>query len=114
MLRRFQAAVGSEIFRTLSLQDACGISPLGANCATVTQLLEIDCREVWRELVNYTEGDLSPEMRDRITRHLQSCPHCRAVYDGSRNIVRLLGDKNVFELPQGFSQRLYERLSSGT
>ncbi len=77
-----------------------------------TQLLEIDCQEVWRELVNYMEGDLTSEMRDRIERHLQGCPHCRAVYDGSRNIVRLLGNKDVFELPRGFSRRLYERLSS--
>jgi anti-sigma factor (TIGR02949 family) len=81
-------------------------------CATVTQLLEIECRDVWRELVNYTEGDLTPEMRDRIERHLQGCSHCRAVYDGSQNIVRLLGGKNVFDLPRGFSQRLYDRLSS--
>ncbi len=84
----------------------------GAACATVTQLEEIDCREVWRELVNRTEGDLTPEMRDRVERHLQSCPQCRAVYDGSRNIVQLLGDKTIFELPRGFSQRLYKRLSS--
>ncbi len=75
--------------------------------------IEIDCHEVWRELVNYMEGDLTPEMRDRITRHLQRCSHCTAVYDGSRNVVRLLGDKNAFELPTGFSRRLYERLSSG-
>jgi predicted anti-sigma-YlaC factor YlaD len=79
----------------------------------VTQPLEIDCRRVWRELVNYTEGDLTPEMRDRIARHLPNCLHCRAVYHGSRNIVRLLDDKNAFELPRGFSRRLYERLSSG-
>ena len=78
----------------------------------MTQPLEIDCREVWRELVNYTEGDLTAEMRDRIERHLQGCPHCRAVYDGSQNVVRLLGGKNVFELPRGFSQRLYQRLSN--
>ncbi len=79
----------------------------------MTQRLEIDCREVWKELVNYTEGDITPEVRDRIEHHLQSCRRCRAVYDGSRNIVRLLGDKNAFELPPSFSRRLYERLSSG-
>lgn len=76
-----------------------------------TQHLEIDCKEVWRELVNYTEGDLTPEMRDRIELHLLNCPHCRAVYDGSQNIVRLLGGNSVFELPRGFSRRLHERLS---
>jgi len=78
----------------------------------VTGLFEIDCQQVWGELVDYTEGDLTPEMRDGITRYLQGCPDCRAVYDGSRNVVRLLGDKNAFELPQGFSRRLYRRFMS--
>jgi hypothetical protein len=32
------------------------------------------------------------------------------VDDGVRNIVRLLGDEEVIELPEGFSQRLYNRL----
>jgi hypothetical protein len=27
-----------------------------------------------------------------------------------RNVVRLLGDEKVIELPQGFSQRLYKRM----
>lgn len=73
------------------------------------QLAEIDCRDVWKELVNYMEGDLTPEMRERISLHLRGCSHCRAVYDGSYNVVRLLGEKSIIELPQGFSQRLYSR-----
>ena len=76
------------------------------------QLVEIDCREVWKEISNYIEGDLTPEIRERVDRHLRECPHCRAVYDGSRNVVRLLGGRNVLELPTGFSQRLHRRLSA--
>ena len=34
-------------------------------------------------------------------------------YDGLRNIVRLLGDEEVIELPEGFSQRLYQTTASG-
>jgi len=45
-----------------------------------------------------------------IGEHLRTCDHCRAVYEGLRNIVRLLGDEEVIELPEGFSQRLYNRL----
>ena len=37
------------------------------------QLVEIDCREVWKEITNYIEGDLTPEMRERIDRHLKEC-----------------------------------------
>lgn len=74
------------------------------------QFVEIDCREVWRELVNYMDGDLAPELRGRIARHLESCKHCTAIYDGTRNIVQLLGDQHSIELPRGFSERLYDRL----
>jgi hypothetical protein len=77
---------------------------------TEKELVEIDCREVWKEITNYIESDLTPEMRERVDRHLRECPHCKAVYDGSLNVVRLLGGNNVLELPTGFSQRLHDRL----
>jgi anti-sigma factor (TIGR02949 family) len=74
------------------------------------KIVEIDCYEARRELVDYMEGDLAPELRAQIDRHLENCRHCTAVYDGVRNVVRLLGSEGAFELPQGFSQRLYKRL----
>ena len=74
------------------------------------QVVEVDCREVWKEITNYMEGDLTAEMRERVDRHLRECPHCKAVYDGSQNVVRLLGGNSVLELPTGFSQRLHDRL----
>jgi putative zinc finger protein len=73
-------------------------------------VIEIDCYRVRRELSDYLEGDLMPQVRLQIEEHLQRCDHCTAVYDGLRNIVRLLGDEKVIELPEGFSQRLYKRL----
>jgi hypothetical protein len=73
-------------------------------------VIEIDCYQVRRELSDYLEGDLTPQIRLRIEEHLRSCDHCRAVYDGLRNIVRLLGKEEVIELPEGFSLRLYKRL----
>jgi len=72
--------------------------------------IEIDCYQVRRELSDYLEGDLTPELRLQLEEHLQTCDHCRAVFDGLRNIVRLLGDEEAIELPEGFSQRLYNRL----
>lgn len=76
------------------------------------EVVEIDCLEVRRELVNYMEGDLDQEMRSRIDRHLMECSHCTAIYDGVRNVVQLVGKENAIELPAGFSRRLYERLMS--
>ena len=73
-------------------------------------VIEIDCYQVRQELSDYLEGDLTPQLGRRIEEHLQTCNHCRAVYDGLRNIMRLLGDEEVIELPEGFTQRLYKRL----
>jgi Putative zinc-finger len=75
-------------------------------------LLDIPCQEVWRELTNYMEGDVTAEMRERIAEHLRTCAHCRAVYVGSKNVVQLLGNGKAFELPSGFSRRLYDRLQA--
>lgn len=71
---------------------------------------EISCQEVWHELVNYMEADLTEEMRARIDQHLTGCDHCTAIYDGSRNVVQLVGKKDAIELPHGLSARLYRRL----
>jgi hypothetical protein len=35
-----------------------------------------------------------------------------AVYGGMRNVVTLLGDERLIEVPEGFSRRLYRRFAS--
>ena len=75
-------------------------------------VIEIDCEQVRRELSNYLEGDLTPELRLQIESHLAGCSHCAAVHDGMRNVVHLLGDDNLIEVPEGFGKRLYQRLLS--
>jgi hypothetical protein len=72
--------------------------------------MEIRCVEVMRELSNYLEGDLDPILRAAIMLHLESCDHCSAVLDGTRNILRLVCEDKAFPLPSGFSQRLFGRI----
>jgi hypothetical protein len=38
------------------------------------------------------------------------CAHCTAVLDGTRNVVKLLADGVEYDLPPGFSQRLYHKV----
>jgi len=56
--------------------------------------------------------DLTPELRLQIESHLAGCSHCAAVHDGLRNVVQLLGDDKLLEVPEGFGKRLYQRLLS--
>ena len=73
--------------------------------------VEISCVEVWREISNYLEGDVEPELRRRMEEHFRGCEHCTAILDGARNVIRLVGDGKTFDLPTGFSERLRARLA---
>lgn len=73
--------------------------------------MEISCREVIRELSTFIDLGVGADLRVQIEEHLANCGHCSAIYDGTRDIIRLVGDDRVFELPAGFSQRLRDRLA---
>ncbi len=76
----------------------------------VTRVLTIDCVHVWQEISNYLDGEIDPELRARMDAHFKDCRHCSAVLDGARNVVRLVGDGEAFQVSQGFSGRLYSKL----
>ncbi|HKM85107.1 MAG TPA: zf-HC2 domain-containing protein [Terriglobales bacterium] len=73
-------------------------------------MIEISCVEVWREISNYVDGAIDPELRARMEAHFKGCAHCTAVLDGTTNVVKLLADGVEYDLPQGLSQRLYSKL----
>lgn len=70
----------------------------------------VNCEHVWREISDYLEGDVDPELRAAMEAHFKECKHCQAVLDGTRNVVTLFGDDRAFDLPAGFDQRLRRRL----
>jgi len=75
-------------------------------------IIEISCVEVWREISNFLEGEISPDLHRRMQAHFEVCGHCSAVLDGARNVVQLVGDGRTFQIPEGFSERLYKKLRS--
>jgi anti-sigma factor RsiW len=76
------------------------------------KVIEISCLEVWREISNYVDGDVDAELRARMEAHFKVCAHCSAVLDGTRNVVKLVGDGAEYVVPDGFSQRLYNRIKN--
>jgi anti-sigma factor RsiW len=73
--------------------------------------IEIDCKEVWKQISNYLDDELPPGLRATMAAHFRECAHCTAVLDGTRNVVHLLGDGRVFKVPAGAGQRLYDKLN---
>lgn len=76
----------------------------------MNQELLITCIEVRRELSNYIDDEITPELRSRLEEHVATCSGCKAIYDGMRNILTLVTATELIELPRGFSARLYRML----
>lgn len=72
--------------------------------------MRIECQHVWQYISAYIDDELDAEVRERIERHLETCEICSAVLDSTRNVIVLIADERVFELPMGFSKRLHDRL----
>ncbi len=82
--------------------------------STEPEILPITCQEVRKELADYMEDDISPELRSRIDRHFEECAGCFAIYDDLRKVIRLMSSKGIIELPEGFSVRLYQRIAGNS
>ena len=72
--------------------------------------MRIDCKHVWEHISAYIDGEVDASLRAEIDRHLETCEICSAVLDSTRNVVILVADERVFELPAGFSERLHARI----
>jgi hypothetical protein len=75
-------------------------------------VIEISCSEVWREISNYIDDDVDPELRARMEAHFKVCKHCAAVLDGTRNVVKLVADEAEFEVPAEYGSRLYSKFNA--
>jgi predicted anti-sigma-YlaC factor YlaD len=74
--------------------------------------MKIDCKHVWNHISAYIDGDVDILLRAEIDRHLEHCEICSAIMDSTRNLVILIADDRVFEIPSGFSERLHRRLET--
>jgi anti-sigma factor RsiW len=72
--------------------------------------VRIDCKHVWQHISAYIDAEVGADLRAEIDRHLETCEICSAVLDSTRNVVVLVADDRVFELPTGFSDRFHARL----
>jgi anti-sigma factor RsiW len=67
----------------------------------------VTCKTVIANLSNYLDGEVAPDMRAKIEKHLRGCRRCSAVYDSTRKMRVITGDELVFEVPAGYSERLH-------
>lgn len=75
------------------------------------------CHDVIRQISDYLDLEIDAEARRLLDDHFAGCRHCTAIFDGTRNLLLLMGDDRVFALPafalpENFGDRLRERFAN--
>jgi anti-sigma factor RsiW len=78
--------------------------------AALERVIPVDCIHVFQHISAYIDDEVPADLRAQMEAHFKECKHCAAVLDGTRNIVQLLGDERAFDVPSGFSERLYRKI----
>jgi anti-sigma factor RsiW len=78
------------------------------------ETMGISCEEVWRDISEYIDGDLDPMQRAALDQHFAESRQCTALLEGMRNVIDLYRDERVLAPPDGFQERLYQRLGETT
>ena len=110
----FRQQIAAFLFRDLSWDKELLMEQHRDSCAVCREALEravpIECMHVFQHISSYIDDEVPADVRAQMESHFKDCKHCVAVLDGTRNIVQLLGDERTFDVPSGFSQRLYRKI----
>jgi anti-sigma factor RsiW len=72
------------------------------------KVVKVNCNQVMREISEYLDGELTPEMKGEIERHLAGCGHCRTVLDQVRMTIDIFCDQQKITLSPEISARLHQ------
>ena len=110
----FRRQIGTFLFRDMPPNKEIMMEQHRDSCpecrAALERVIPIDCMHVFQHISDYIDDDVPADLRARMEAHFKECKHCAAVLDGTRNVVQLLGDERMFEVPPGFSERLYRKI----
>jgi anti-sigma factor (TIGR02949 family) len=70
------------------------------------------CEDVRAALSDYVDGEVSPELRRELERHLGECRTCQVLYDTTRKTLQIVTNVGSFEVPEAASERLVKRIMS--
>jgi hypothetical protein len=70
----------------------------------------LNCKGVIREISNYIDGALDPEVKQELEQHLEDCEDCKLVVDQTKLTVEIFCDSELVELPGDVKFRLHEAL----
>jgi len=69
-----------------------------------------DCREAIHTIYQFLDGELTPELREQIRRHLDDCSPCLEAYDFEAELRMVIARKCRESVPETLRLRIHEVL----
>ena len=66
----------------------------------------INCREALHRVYDFLDGEITPERRDQISRHLDKCAPCLKAFGFETEIRRLVADRCRDKVPEELRNRI--------
>jgi mycothiol system anti-sigma-R factor len=67
---------------------------------------KIKCREVLRGVYDFLDGEMTPERREQISRHLDKCAPCLKAFGFETEIRKLVADRCRDSVPEELRVRI--------
>lgn len=70
------------------------------------------CREYIKDLNDYLDGEIEPELCEEIEKHIGECRNCRLMVDSMLKTVTLVREGKAEKLPASLEQQLNDKLKA--
>jgi anti-sigma factor RsiW len=71
---------------------------------------QFTCKHLLKELTDYLDGSLDPEVRTQLEAHLAKCPNCWVVCDTTKKTIEVFKGLDPYPLPDEVKGRLVKAL----
>ena len=68
--------------------------------------MNINCREALHSVYHFLDGEMTPERRDQIARHIDKCAPCLRAFGFETEIRRLIADRCRDKVPEELKSRI--------
>jgi anti-sigma factor RsiW len=68
------------------------------------------CEKWIRELSDYLDDDLDPQLKRDLEEHVGRCPNCRVIVDTTRLTIRIYRGCEPYPIPSSLHDRLLQAI----
>ena len=66
----------------------------------------LTCNDFLKELSDYLDQEVDPELRAQLEQHISECPNCWVVTDTTKKTIAIFHGAELYQIPEAVHQRL--------